>query len=159
MFRFVKVLFLSLCFVLLYIAVILYYEDREINLGGTYYLKQFSPDERWYVLYSRYPEVYIPIPDIGVIDYYQTKDYYIPYGLFIKLCDKQGLYHLWNNDKYYYVIDRHLDNLVVLKGDREFEIFSNAHNINLKPFSIPEEFLEKIRVSHNTASKDGCLYD
>ena len=96
------------------------------------------------------------MPPVGIINYYETKDYYIPYGLSIKLCDKQGLHYLWCADKYYYVINRHSGSLDVLKGDRAFEIFSDTHNLELKSFSIPEAFVEKIRHSHVNAGKDGC---
>lgn len=163
MFRFaklsLKLLLLLLCLILLCIAIVLYDENRKINLGDNYYLEQFSPDERWYTLHSRRSEEYISTPAIGIIDYYKTKDYYIPYGLSIKLCDKQGLYYLWDTDKYYYVIHRRSGSLDILNGDKKFEIFRDAHNLDLKAFSIPETFMKKIRLSHAKASTDGCLYD
>lgn len=165
MFKLLKLLpkpsLLLLCFILLCITIVLCYENREINLGGGggYYLSQFSPDEKWYFLHSRQSKEHQSMPPVGIIDYYKTKDYYILHGLSIKLCDKQGLYYLWHADKYYYVINRHSDGLDILKGDQAFEIFSNTHNLELKSFSIPEAFVEKIRRSHVNAGKDGCLYD
>lgn len=144
-------IFVAILFIKILIFYYLYTENNE-KMIGNFYLSEIH--NGIYYLYEKDSKSVIKK---GIIYNYNYNNHYVLYGIDVKLCDKDSIYFIINNKRYYYVIDKKSNKLVEFDDIDKFYEYANINKIKIKNIDFVDEYIEKTPNNIDLGKKDDCI--